>query len=162
MSLATLTPLILSLAVPDPAQLNTPVLAADHCVSAITTGKVDDSALLAGGWTLDSKTGKDGSADESRVYFNAARSAGIVIDRKSPGGKPRCLVLYPASEQGQNVTEFQLAAHFNGRVFPITAETTGFEIPGHKVAIFSTRKTVKDRPVLEIMVTIFEPKGGTK
>lgn len=162
MSLAALTPLFLSLAVPDQAKLSTPVLAADHCVSAITTGKFDDSAILAGGWKLDKLTGKEGSDEESRVYFNEGKTTGIVIDRRAPEGKPRCLVLIPASEQAQNVLEYQLAAHFNGRVFPITENTTGFEIPGHKVAIFSTRKTVKDRPVLEIMVTIFEPKGGTK
>lgn len=162
MSLATLTPLILSLAVPDPAKLSTPVLATDHCVSAITSGGIDDSAILAGGWKVDRKTGKEGADDEVRVYFNDGKTAAIVIDRKTPQRKPKCLVIVGADERAQNLVEFQLAAHFNGRVFPITAETSGFEVPGHKVAIFSTRKTIKGRPMLDIMVTIFEPKGGTK
>lgn len=162
MSLATLTPLILSLAVPDPARLSTPVLATDHCVSAITKGGIDDSAILAGGWKVDRKTGKEGADDEVRVYFNEGKTAAIVIDRKTPERKPKCLVIFAAGEQAQNLVEFQLAAHFNGRVFPISENTTAYEVPGHKVAIFSTRKTVKDRPMLDIIVTIFEPKGGTK
>ncbi len=158
MSLAVLTPLVLSLAVPDTAKLSPPVEAADLCVSVITTGKADTAPLQAAGWAEEPKVG----TKFLQVWYNPAKTAAIALDRPGAGGRLKCTVLVPSSETAQNVIEFHLAAHFNGRVFPIEANTTGYEIPGHKVAIFSTRKTIKDRPVLEIIVTIFEPKGGTK
>lgn len=158
MSLAVLTPLVLSLAVPDTATLSPPVEAADLCVSVITTGKTDTAPLQTAGWAENAEVG----TKTLQVWYNPAKTAAIALDRPEVGGRPKCTVLVPGSERGQNVIEFHLAAHFNGRVFPIGTNTTGYEVPGHKVAIFSTRKTIKDRPVLEIIVTNFEPKGGTK
>ena len=160
MSALILAPLLAGYAVADAATLTGPVLAADQCVQAITGGGFDEKVFISDGWKLDTKP-KEGALKDTKLYFKPSANAAVLADRSKNGGM-KCTVMYFGPETNYPVIEYQLAAHFNDRLFPLDANTIGYRAPGHKVAVFSTRRQLSNGPMLEILVVPHSPEETKK
>lgn len=160
MNALILAPLLAGYAVADTATLTGPALAADQCIQAIAGGGFDEKVFTSDGWKLDTKP-KDGALKNTKLYFNPKSSAVVLVDAAKIGGM-KCTVMYFGPETVYPVIEFQLAAHFNDRLFPLNAETIGYKVPGHKVAVFSTRRQLSKGPMLEILVVPHSPEETKK
>ncbi|MEQ1495139.1 MAG: hypothetical protein ABL912_05165 [Novosphingobium sp.] len=153
-------PLLVGYAVADSATLSAPVLAADHCVQAIASGGFDETVFTADGWKLDSKP-MEGSLKNAKLYLKQG-AGGAVLVEPAKGGGMKCSFMYFGPETSYQVIEYQMAAHFNDRLFPLDAETIGYKVTGHKVAVFSTRRQLSKGPMLEILVVPHDPEEKTK
>jgi hypothetical protein len=153
---AILAPLLLTYAVPDAGKLDAPTMAADRCVSAVVSGTFDERPLTSNGWALDKESGK-GALKDSSLFINRELKSLILVS-KTTQGKPKCTVVVFDTEQQFDLIEYRLAAHFNGRLFPLKEDALSFEVPGHKAAVFASRIKVKDGPALEITVVPFDPE----
>jgi hypothetical protein len=160
MSALIFAPLLVGYAVADTATLTGPVLAADQCIQAISGGGFDEKVFTADGWKLDTKP-KEGALKDTKLYFKPNSNAVVLADQSKAGGM-KCTVMYFGPETTYPVIEYQLAAHFNQRLFPLDADTIGYKVNGHKVAVFSTRRQLSKGPMLEILVVPHDPEETKK
>jgi hypothetical protein len=160
MSAFILAPLLAGYAVADTATLTGPALAADQCIQAIAGGGFDEKVFTSEGWQRDTKP-MEGSLKDAKLYFNPKSGSAVLAEPAKSGGM-KCTVMYFGPETSYQVIEYQLAAHFNDRLFPLNAETIGYKVPGLKVAVFSTRRQLSKGPMLEILVVPHDPEETKK